>query len=141
MNLMLILDTDHLSVLEGQAPACRILELRLEQSGRDIVSTIISAEEQLRGWLARLHGLQATQDQVAPYAKLQQRLEFYSEWTLLPWTVGAADRFVALRKAGVRIGTMDLKIAAIALEHDAMVLSQNLTDFLKVPDQKVECWV
>jgi tRNA(fMet)-specific endonuclease VapC len=55
--------------------------------------------------------------------------------------VGAADRFVALRKAGVRIGTMDLKIAAIALEHDAMVLSQNLTDFLKVPDQKVECWV
>jgi tRNA(fMet)-specific endonuclease VapC len=45
-----------------------------------------------------------------------------------------------LRQAGIRIGTMDLKIAAIALTHDAMLLSRNLSDFKKVPGLRVEDW-
>ena len=40
----------------------------------------------------------------------------------------------------VRIGTMDLKIAAIVLAHDATLLSRNLSDFRKVPGLKVEDW-
>ena len=52
-----------------------------------------------------------------------------------------ADRYAALRRAKVRIGPMDLKIASIALEHGGTVLSQNLTDFGKVPGLKVENWL
>lgn len=39
-----------------------------------------------------------------------------------------------------RIGTMDLKIAAIALANDATLLSRNLRDFGKVPGLRVEDW-
>jgi tRNA(fMet)-specific endonuclease VapC len=36
---------------------------------------------------------------------------------------------------------MDLKIAAIALVHDALLLSANLRDFRKVPGLRVESWL
>jgi len=48
--------------------------------------------------------------------------------------------FERLRQQRVRIGTMDLKIAAIALEHNALGLSGNLRDFQQVPGLDVEDW-
>lgn len=41
----------------------------------------------------------------------------------------------------MRIGTMDLKIAAICLAHDATLLTRNLVDFEKVPGLRVENWL
>ena len=40
-----------------------------------------------------------------------------------------------------RIGTLDLKIAAIAISHDALLLTRNLVDFAKVPGLRVENWL
>jgi len=48
---------------------------------------------------------------------------------------------IVLRRAKVRIGTMDLKIASIALVHDALLLSANLRDFRQVPGLEVENWL
>jgi tRNA(fMet)-specific endonuclease VapC len=137
---MLILDTDHLSEMERGSPAGIALDLKLFRSGELAVSTIISAEEQLRGWLAQI-SRRDVHDQVDPYRRLHDRLAFYAKWTLLPWSPAAADRYVALRSAKVRIGQMDLKIASIALEHGGTVLSQNLADFGKVPGLRVESWL
>jgi predicted nucleic acid-binding protein len=36
---------------------------------------------------------------------------------------------------------MDLKIACIALEHDATLLSRNAVDLEKVPGLRVENWL
>jgi tRNA(fMet)-specific endonuclease VapC len=36
---------------------------------------------------------------------------------------------------------MDLKIATIALVHDALLLSANLRDFQQVPDLRVADWI
>lgn len=46
-----------------------------------------------------------------------------------------------LRKKRVRIDTQDLKIASIALVHDALLLTANLRDFQKVPGLRVENWL
>lgn len=46
-----------------------------------------------------------------------------------------------LNSLQIRIGTQDLKIACIALEHDATLLSANLSDFNQVPGLRVEDWL
>jgi tRNA(fMet)-specific endonuclease VapC len=57
-----------------------------------------------------------------------------------PFADAAADIFKELRARRVRIGTMDLRIAAIALSRDLTMLSRNVSDFRKVPGLKVEDW-
>lgn len=52
----------------------------------------------------------------------------------------AATKFQELKKAKIRVGTMDLKIAAIALVHGASVLTGNKGDFRQVPGLKIEDW-
>ncbi len=52
----------------------------------------------------------------------------------------AASEFQRLRSLKIRIGTMDLKIAAIAFSHNATLLTRNLVDFQQVPGLKVEDW-
>ena len=108
---------------------------------KDIGTTIISVEEQWRGWFAVVARHRNVRRQVKPYEELVELHAFLSDWTVLPFDEPAADRFEQLRSDGVRIGSMDLKIASIALAYDALVLSANLQDFRKVHGLRVENWM
>ena len=138
---MLILDTDHLTVLDRGLPSSGRLIQRLDASDEDPAITIISVEEQLRGWLVQIGRLQDPFRQTAPYRRLQERVASFAEWNVLPWTQEAAEIFVRLRGNGVRIGSMDLKIAAIALSYGALLLTRNLRHFEKVPGLHAEDWL
>ncbi|HTU19675.1 MAG TPA: hypothetical protein VMG10_16560 [Gemmataceae bacterium] len=76
---MILLDTDHLTVLRyPENPQCARLTSRLAASSdRNIATTIVNAEEQLRGWLAEINRQQNVQHQVAPYNRLQKLLDFF----------------------------------------------------------------
>ena len=138
---MLILDTDHLVEIDrGSTLGSAVLE-KLDHSGEEVATTIISAEEQLRGWLAQINRLPDAHRQIDSYRRLQRRLDFFAAWHLLPWDADTADRFNSLRADRVRIGTMDLKIASITLARDGTLLSRNLADFRKVPGLRVEDWL
>ncbi|HLN27842.1 MAG TPA: hypothetical protein VK395_08865 [Gemmataceae bacterium] len=41
----------------------------------------------------------------------------------------------------IGMGTMDLKIAAVALVNNALLLSANLRDFRRVPGLRTENWL
>jgi tRNA(fMet)-specific endonuclease VapC len=138
---LLILDTDHVSTLGSSAEAGLELLDRISASGQDAATTIITVEEQLRGWLAEIHRLADPHRQIVVYERLQHRIDFFAAWTVLPWAANAADLFVRQRRQGVRIGSMDLKIACIALAHDATVLTRNTSDFAQVPSLRVENWL
>lgn len=138
---MLVLDTDHLSALgSGSAEGLQLLE-RINASGEETATTIITVEEQLRGWLAEIHRLGDPHRQIPGYARLQRRIQFFAAWTVLPWDSQSADRFEQLRSEGVRIGSMDLKIACITLVRDATLLSRNAIDFNRVPGLHFENWL
>lgn len=138
---MLVLDTDHISVLGyGTAAGLRLAQ-RLNAAGDNAVTTVISLEEQMRGWLAEINRLKEVELQILAYDRLRIRTEFMAEWVMLRWDEESAALFRKFRSAGVRVGSMDLKVACIAMAHDGIVLSRNLTDFRQVPGLRVENWL
>jgi tRNA(fMet)-specific endonuclease VapC len=78
--------------------------------------------------------------EIEPYSRLRRHLDDYRTILLLDFDQRAAAEFQELRRLRIRIGTMDLRIAAIVLAQDATLLSRNLSDFRKVPGLKVEDW-
>ncbi|MFK7820171.1 MAG: type II toxin-antitoxin system VapC family toxin, partial [Planctomycetaceae bacterium] len=84
--------------------------------------------------------LKKVQDHVASYSKLKKHLQLYCSVPLLDFTIGAAEIFTNLRSKEIRIGTMDLKIAAICLDNDALLLTCNSVDFEKVSGIRFEDW-
>jgi tRNA(fMet)-specific endonuclease VapC len=74
------------------------------------------------------------------YGMLQRLLTDYDAAQVLPFDVTAATVFDNLRAQKVRIATMDLRIAAIALANNKTVLTRNTRDFLQVPGLNVEDW-
>lgn len=138
---MLVLDTDHLVEFDRGAAAGAVLQRKLEEAGDAVATTMISAEEQFRGWLAQIHRQRDPHEQIVVYQRLQRRIEFFAAWHVLPWNTAAADILQALRRQRIRIGTMDLKIASIVIAHHATLLSRNLRDFHQVPNLHVEDWL
>lgn len=139
---MVILDTDHMSLLErsGRPPAQK-LETRLrELPSEEICTTVISYEEQLRGWLAMLAKAKKLKAQIEIYGRLKNQLNNYCGLIVLTFDENAAVEFARLRKENPRIGTMDLKIAAIVLSQDATLLSRNRKDFGQITGLKLEDW-
>jgi tRNA(fMet)-specific endonuclease VapC len=136
---MYILDTDHVSILERKVGS-EAERLRFRLSHRGKTTTIITYEEQMRGWLSYIAQARSLPQQIERYRKLNQMLDHYREITVLNFDEPAVREFEHLQRLRVRIGTMDLKIAAIALAHNATLLSRNLKDFRKVPGLQVEDW-
>ena len=139
---MILLDTDHLSVLtKRQAAGHAILIERLENADEPLAIPIICVEEQCQGWLAKIHRIRDIHQQISPYDRLTEFFHFLAEWDIVSLDAPAANAFNQLRKQKIRIGSQDLKIAAIALTRDALLLSANLRDFRQVPGLRVESWL
>ncbi len=138
---MYLLDTDHITLLDRGGEEGERLRLRLASVPTDeVVTSVVSYEEQMRGWLAYIAQLRVVDRHVAAYQRLTQMLEFYCTTPRLPFNDRAVEQFHRLRIARLHIGTMDLKIAAIALAHNATLLSRNLVDFGKISTLHVEDW-
>ena len=139
---MFVLDTDHLTLLEWGSGAVgqRLHERIGDLPAGEVVTTIITFEEQTRGWLAFQARTRTLQQQVNAYRKLEHHLDIYLKIQVLEFDAGAAAEFERLKRLRVRIGAMDLKIAAITLAHDATVLTRNIKDFSRVPGLRVEDW-
>jgi tRNA(fMet)-specific endonuclease VapC len=139
---MIVLDTNHLRELQQRGSNGTRLRDRILAANQDAATTIISVEEMIRGWMAEINTARKAQDKVPYYRKLDLLLESLTDWFILPFDMAAATKYDELRQAGLRrIGTQDLMIAAIVLNHDALLLSANLQDFRQVPGLRVEDWV
>jgi tRNA(fMet)-specific endonuclease VapC len=140
--MFFVLDTDHMSALEwelGGAGERLIARLNILPIG-EAATTIITFEEQTRGWLSVLARSRSLNEQVDAYRKLKRLLGNYLKVEVLDFDAPAAAEFERLQGLRLRIGTMDLKIAAIALAHGATVLTRNVRDFGLVPGLRVEDW-
>ena len=139
---MLVLDTDHLVEYQrGTSAEARRLKQRLDGTTEPFATTIVTVEEIMRGWLAAVHRIRDPSNQIDAYARLRQLFRFFATWQVLEWNEAASHRFSLLKKAKTRVGTMDLKIASIALANDATLLTRNTIDFEKIPDLRTDDWM
>jgi tRNA(fMet)-specific endonuclease VapC len=133
-----VLDTDILSLHQrGHAVVAGHLAAHPRT---DIAVTVINVEEQISGWYSLLRSSKRRDQLAIAYQSLADCIPFLSQFAILGFPESAQLRFdhlVAL-KLGVR--KMDLRIAAIALEHGAIVATRNLHDFQRVPGLVVEDW-
>ena len=137
-----IVDTDHLALIQqqGQPEFARIADRMSNYSRRDFYVSIVSFHEQVLGWTTYLSRAKSRDDVIKAYSKLRRLLTDFAALQVLPFDDVAADSFETLRQQRIRIGTMDLRIAATALGQNATVLTRNLVDFRKVPGLRVEDW-
>lgn len=139
---MIILDTDSLSLLDREnIVESSALRNNLERfAPEEIFTTIISFEENMRGWLAYIAKSRTLEQQIYAYEKLHRFLESYRNTQVLDFDEKAAAVFREFKAQKIRVGTMDLKIAAIAVSNNAILVSRNLSDFLQFPNLTVQDW-
>lgn len=140
---MILLDSDHLTILTypGSEQHIRLSNRMGASADQAFATTIVNAEEQLRGWFGEINRYRTPHQQLSAYDGMRNYLGFLRKFPLMAFDVRAADEFDRLRRLKVRIGSMDLKIACIALVHNALLLSANLGDFQRVPGLRVENWL
>jgi tRNA(fMet)-specific endonuclease VapC len=136
-----VLDTDHLSLLErGNVK----IQRKLQQSNVNSVAiSIVTAEEKLKGRLAvinNLSGIDRVERLAAAYRALQSTIEDLQTLPILPFTDIAHDRYRELLQQKIRIGSHDLRIAAIALSVDGVLVTRNRRDFERIADLRIEDW-
>lgn len=136
-----IMDTDHLSLYERAHPkVCeRIIKAR-QNSTDTLFTTVVSLEEQYAGRIAQIRKASTPEKLVIAYEKLKQIFALFSDLDILEYDLKADEYFREFRKAGIRIGTLDLRIAAITLTNNGILLSRNLKDFKKVPGLTIQDW-
>ncbi len=139
---MYLMDTDHFGIYQQESgSACAQLVTRMSaRNYEDIYVPIISFHEQVMGWNSYLHQKRTPEQIIRAYRRLQAIIHDFTEVDVVGFDALASDTFAALRSQGVRVGTMDLRIASIALSRNWTVLTRNTVDFAKVPNLKIEDW-
>lgn len=135
-----ILDTDTLTLLDREAPVVRAAVAAAMATGHTVGITAITVEEQIDGWF-RLFRRAKTNTQLARASDLFCRgVRLWSSFTVYPQTEASLARFDALVKLKLNVGKMDLRIAGVALELGATVVTHNTRDFGRVPGLATADW-
>jgi tRNA(fMet)-specific endonuclease VapC len=141
---MIVLDTDHLRVLQSGGPSAATLEARLLAGADGVYTTVVTVHENVKGWQDELNRARTSAAVVEHYARLPRLLLFYSRWNVLPFDAAAAAEFDRLRALRLgRLNTLDLRIAAIARSRptpDAVLLLTGEAAFTAVPGLRCEDW-
>jgi tRNA(fMet)-specific endonuclease VapC len=138
---MYILDTDHISIMDrGGSAAQPLLSRLILVKPNQVFTTIITYEEQMRDWLSYTAKTSSIAEQIAAYQKLKRHIANYCKILVLSFDEKAGEVFQNLRKQYPRLGTMDLKIAAIALANQSTLLTRNTKDFDQIRNLSIEDW-
>lgn len=124
---MLVLDTNILGILQRQrGNEYQVLRERLDAVDPiTVFVTIVSFQEQAVGWNAYLNRARKSINLIHGYAMYERLLTEFGRMNVLPFDEPAANTFANLQSQRVRVGTMDLRIAAVALSRSFRVITQN----------------
>ena len=83
---------------------------------------------------------QTNTDTIRGYNLLLEIFQGFRIAPILLFDAGAVAVFDNLRKQKIRVSTMDLRIVAIAISLDLVLLTRNVKDFRQIPNLVTENW-
>ncbi len=133
-----VMDTDTVSAHQRSRPA---IVARLAQLGPGAAATAaVTMYEQFRGRLAMVARARDDDSLRRAYEWLQATQRYFCDVIVLPFDTAAAVIYRQFASVRLRVGTQDLRIAAIALAHGATLVTSNRGDFEQVPGLRIEDW-
>jgi tRNA(fMet)-specific endonuclease VapC len=137
-----IMDTDHISILQhDQGAGFATLSRRIaEETFAEVAFTIVSLHEQVLGCHDYINRARHRDGIVRGYEMFDRVVRTFSMAPVLPFDQAASDWFAQLSGRRIRVGTMDLRIASIAISRGLILLTRNVSDFGKIPGLTTEDW-
>jgi tRNA(fMet)-specific endonuclease VapC len=129
-----MLDTDICAFVLRRSSDVLLQRIQTIPLAQQVISVVSYAE--------LLYGVQLSSKKKANQAAVDALI---SHLTILEWTPGAAKHYAVIRadlkKQGNMVGANDLMIAAHARSLDAVVVTNNTKDFVRIKGLKVENWM
>ncbi len=135
---MYILDTDHISLFQRNDP--HLTPRILATPALTLTTTIITVEEQLRGRLDRVRRAKTDVTITRAYQNLGVTAQFFQTITVIGFDKAALNIVKNRRAQKIRVGTQDMRIAAITLSQNATLLTRYQREKKKIPSLKFEDW-
>lgn len=133
-----VFDSDTLTLYERMHPV--VVRNVFYHLADDIRITSVTVEEQLGGWFAMIRTARTPTQIESAHGRLAGALRLLGTWDVIPFSAAAVARSQDLLRQRLNVGGNDLRIAAIALETGAVVVTRNLRDFRRVPGLRCEDW-
>lgn len=138
---LFILDTDHVSLwFRGHSSICA----RAAQLSSNIAVTIVTVQELFNGWVVNINNPSQTNNLVELYTRFWATVDFLQSVRILNFDAAADTQYrqllkehSALRKNRIQ---KDVRIAAIALSVNGVLVTRNQRDFSQVPGLVLEDW-
>lgn len=135
---LFVLDSDTLSLFQAGNPN---IAARVERCAPgEVATTVISIDEQLRGWFSLVRKAKKPSQIAFAYDRLARSVSHLSQMRILTYTETAIATYEQFKKSKVSRGGNDLRIAVIALENGGIVVTRNVGDFEPIPGLRVEDW-
>jgi len=136
-----ILDTDQVSLLLQGNQAIRS---RVAQVSPDLAITVVTVQEIFNGWIVKINEPANSSNLVRLYTNLWTTLEFFKGVRILNFDEAAYTCYERLLRENKQLNKRrlqkDLRIAAIALSVNGVMVTRNQRDFSQIPGLVLEDW-
>ena len=133
-----ILDSDTLQLYQEEYP--NVVGRVHAVAPGDRATSVVTVEEQLSGWYTELRQAKDHKRLAWAYRRLAANIRFLAKIQIVDFDEPAIQRCEEQKKLKLKVRKMDLRIAAIVLERDAILVTRNVGDFRQVPGLTIEDW-
>jgi tRNA(fMet)-specific endonuclease VapC len=138
---MTAFDTDVLSDILRGVPAL-VARASLIEAVRQVVPIVV-VEEMIRGRFATIRQAEAAKGKISlpeAYDLFNQSFRALAAFQTLHYNAAADKMVESFRRGKIRVGTRDLRIAAICIVHGATLVTRNARDYAQIPGLTFDVW-
>ena len=137
-----LFDTDHISILQKSTGSDYInLSRRMDQIPiADFAISIVTIHEQFLGSHTYINRAREESQLIKGYYLMERVVSNVKIMPTLGFDRAALDVFNDLKSQGLKVATMDLRIASIAISNNLTLLTRNQQDFKFIPGLSIEDW-